>query len=238
MLWTKGFFSPQEKKRLLPFEFDIRCKAATSWFWSYFQDWNQQLFKGTFSYHSTAAIHLDLRSVDGEVGKCCTEFSRQRTAGRHANYVESGQPTHFLVRLESGPLQNRCISNWSLFFLSALGLIHLFENKMDVPIHRSYYEHFGCVVETRRHDSVHCTVKACIIRPKKKASGQHQDVSGDGQTHLDRATGQSGKKEADSTFVPIADLTSFRMTTSHKQTFQVNVGQILRWLRCRSCQKH
>lgn len=95
MLWTKGFFSPQEKKRLLPFEFDIRCKAATSWFWSYFQDWNQQLFKGTFSYHSTAAIHLDLRSVDGEVGKCCTEFSRQRTAGLHANYVESGQPTHF-----------------------------------------------------------------------------------------------------------------------------------------------
>jgi hypothetical protein len=28
-------------------------------------------------------------------------------------------------------------------------------------------------------------------------------VSGHHQTHLDRATGQSGKKEADSTFVPI-----------------------------------
>lgn len=238
MLWTKGFFSPQEKKRLLPFEFDIRCKAATSWFWSYFQDWNQQLFKGTFSYHSPAAIHLDLRSVDGEVGSVARSFpGKGLQDGMRIMLNLANRPT-FMVRLESGPLQNRCISNWSLFFLSALGLIHLFENKMDVPIHRSYYEHFGCVVETRRHDSVHCTVKACIIRPKKKASGQHQDVSGDGQTHLDRATGQSGKKEADSTFVPIADLTSFRMTTSHKQTFQVNVGQILRWLRCRSCQKH
>jgi hypothetical protein len=34
----------------------------------------------------------------------------------------------------------------------------------------------------------------------KIVSGQHQDVSGNHQTHLGRAIGQSGKKEADSTF--------------------------------------
>jgi hypothetical protein len=50
-----------------------------------------------------------------------------------------------------------------------MGLIHLFENKMDMPIHGSYYEHFGYVLDTGRHDSVHYTVKACIIRPKRKS---------------------------------------------------------------------
>ncbi len=99
--WCFGLrvsFPPRRKREFVRFHYSSFSSAQVQGYNQLvlvlFQDWKQQLFKGPFSYHSPAAIHLDLRSVDGEIGKCCTEFSRQRTAGLHASYVESGQPAH------------------------------------------------------------------------------------------------------------------------------------------------